>query len=145
MTNERIIEWGLYPWCPEHGAEYIHAKDLEAFKKEASNCKVFACVGEGEYITLRYNNRCYRTKKRLFKPILTPKYTFGQRVSIRKNGEEAIVTDIMWHYNRQKHYYLLTVGNKKKSKRYFEEELTTCMTGGNGHGTIFTDGNHSGM
>ncbi|MDE5891785.1 MAG: hypothetical protein K2H45_02555 [Acetatifactor sp.] len=145
MADERIIEWGVYPWFPERGAEYIHAEDLEAFEKEASNCKVFACVGEGEYITLRYNNKCYRTRKQLFKPVPAPKYTFGQRVSIRKNGQEVTVTDIMWHYDRKEHYYLVTVGNRKKSKRYFEEELAPCMTGGNGYGTIFTDGNRSGL
>ena len=116
MTDERIIGWGVYPWFPERGAEYIHVEDLEAFKKEASNCKVFACVGEGEYITPRYNNACHRTRKQLFKAVPTPKYTFGQRVSIRK-----------------------------KSKRYFEEELSLYMTGGNGYGTISTDGNRSGL
>ena len=145
MTDERIIEWGVYPWFPERGTEYIHAEDLDAFREVASNCKVFACVGEEEYITLKYNNRCYRVRKQLFKPILAPKYTFGQRVSIRKNGEEVTVIDIMWHYDRQKHYYLVTAGNRKKSKRYFEEELTTCITGGNRYGTIFTDGDHSGL
>ena len=118
---------------------------MDAFREVASNCKVFACVGEEEYITLKYNNRCYRVRKQLFKPILAPKYTFGQRVSIRKNGEEVTVTDIMWHYDRQKHYYLVTAGNRKKSKRYFEEELTTCITGGNRYVTIFADSDHSGL
>lgn len=128
--DEKNIRWGIYPWFSEHGREYIHAEDLEAFKEEAHNCKVFACTGEGEYITLIYNNKRYRVREQLLKPVSTPKYHFGQKLRIGKNGEEVIVTDIMWHYDRQKHYYLVAAGNRKKSKRYFEEELAPCMTEG---------------
>ncbi len=117
------VSWGIYPWFPERGADYIHTEDLEAFKGEASNCKVFACVGEGEYITLQYSNRYYRVKGQLFKALPAPKFTFGQKVKILKSGEEVNVTDIMWHYDKKEHYYLVSAGNRKKKKRYFEAEL----------------------
>ena len=118
-----VIKWGVYPWCPEHGSEYIHVEDLDAFKEEAHNCKVFACIGEGEYMTLIYNNRRYRVRAQLFKQVPAPKYNFGQKLRIRKNSEGVTVTDIMWHYNEQKHYYLVAAGNRKKSKWYFEDEV----------------------
>ena len=45
------IKWGLYPWFIEHGTELIHPDDLEKFRKETNNCKVFQCIEEGNYIT----------------------------------------------------------------------------------------------
>lgn len=50
---------------------------------------------ESDYITLRYNNKCYRVKDKLFKLVPTPKYNFGDIVKIKENDEEAIITDIM--------------------------------------------------
>jgi len=55
--------------------------------------------------------------------VSTPKYNFGEIVKMRENGEEAIITDIMWHYGNQEHYYLISIGGKKKSKRYLETEF----------------------
>lgn len=114
-------KWGTYPWFMERGIELIHPDDLESFKKEANNCKVFECIEESDYLTLNYNDKHYRVKDKLFKPIPSPKYTFGQHIII--NGEDARITDIMWHSSNKEHYYLVSIANKKKSKRYFESDL----------------------
>ncbi len=121
------VKWGRYPWFVENGTELIHPDDIESFTKEANNCKVFKCIEEGEYLTLRYNNRCFRVKNKLFKPVPAPKFDFDQKVKINEKGEEAVITDIMWHLNNHKHYYLVSVNNKKKSKRFFESDLS-CIT-----------------
>lgn len=117
--------WGIYPWVAERGIELLHPDDLEKFKREVSGCKVFECIDKGEYITLKYNNNCYRVKNTLFKSVSEPKFKFGEVVKIRRTGEEVIVTDIMWHFNNHEHYYFVCTlnKNKKKSKRYFESEL----------------------
>lgn len=117
------MKWGTYPWFVEHGIELIHPEDLDSFMKEANNCKVFECVGEGEYITLKYNDNCYKVRDKLFKPVPAPKYNFGNIVRIKNTDEEVTITDIMWHFGNREHYYLVCAGNKKKSKRYFESEL----------------------
>ncbi len=116
-------KWGIYPWFKEHGSGLIHPADLEAFAQEANSSKVFECIEDSEYLTLKYNSNCYRVKDKLFKPVPTPKYSFGEIVKIKENDEEAIITDIMWHYSKQEHYYLISIGNKKKSKRYSETEF----------------------
>lgn len=117
-------KWGVYPWVIEQGTELIHHDDLEDFRKQASNCKVYQCVDVSEYLTLKYQSRCYRVKAELFRTIPTPRFEFGQSVIIKKSGQKAVVSDIMWHYDRQQHYYFLIVENKRKSKRYFESELS---------------------
>lgn len=74
------FKWGIYPWFREHGVDLIHPDDLEAFTQEASNCKVFECVDDSDYLTLRYNGNYYRVKDRLFKPVPNPEYAFGETV-----------------------------------------------------------------
>ncbi len=117
-------KWGTYPWFAEHGIHLIHPDDLEAFKQEVSNSKIFECVKEGDYITLRYHDNYYRVKKKLFKPVPSPKYVFGEKVKIKENGQEAVITDIMWHYDKKKHYYFVTINDKRKSRRYLDSEFT---------------------
>ena len=120
-------KWGIYPWHIEHGAELIHPDDLEAFRKETNSSKVFECMEEGDYITLRYNGNRYRVKDKLFKPVPTPKYTFGEIVRVKKSEEEAVITDIMWHYDKQEHFYFIAVRGKRKSKRYWESEFVSLF------------------
>lgn len=117
-------KWGLYPWFIAHGVDLIHPADLEAFIQENPYCKVFECIEASDYITLRYNNNCYRVKDKLFEIVPAPKYNFGEIVKIKESGEEAIIRDIIWHYKRQEpYYYLISIKGKKKSKRYFESEF----------------------
>lgn len=117
------FRWGTYPWFIEQGIDLIHPDDFEAFKLEANSSKVFECIGEGDYITLKYNNNYYRVKDKLFKPVPAPLYNFGEIVKIKKKEEEAVIADIMWHYGKQQHYYFVSVRNKKKSRRYLETEF----------------------
>ena len=110
------LKWGIYPWFKEHGSDLIHPADLVAFAQEASNSKVFQCIDVGEYLTLKYNSNYYRVKEKLFKLVPAPKYNFGEIVKLKESNEEAIITDIMWHYGKQEHYFLISIGDKKKSK-----------------------------
>lgn len=94
-------KWGTYPWFIEHGVDLIHPADLEAFTQEANNSKVFECIEESEYITLKYNGNYYRVKDKLFNAVPAPKYYFGEIVKIKENEEDAVIKDIMWHYGKQ--------------------------------------------
>ena len=52
-------------------------------------------------------------RNKLFKPIPAPRYYFSEIVKIKNNEEEAIITDIMWHYDKHEHFYFISVKNKK--------------------------------
>jgi len=120
-----LNSWGTYPWFIAHGEEKIHIEDLERFKKEAHNCKVFKCIGKDtNYIILEYGVSRYRVKSDLFKIVPNPKFCNGQKVIIKDKNIEVIISDIMWHYDKKEHYYFIFDGHKKKSKRYFEAEIT---------------------
>ena len=119
------MKWGTYSWFEEYGIDLIYPDDIDDFRKEANNCKVFMCIKEeGEYITLKYNNNFYRVKEKLFRPVPAPKFNFGQIVRIRNSNEEVKIVDVMWHFSNHEHYYFVFSGNKKKKRRYFESELS---------------------
>ena len=40
-----------------------------------------------------------------------------------EHGVDLIHPDILWHYDKHKHYYLVSVRGKKRSRRYWEEEF----------------------
>lgn len=115
--------WAIYPWAVEAGIDLVHPADLENFKHVVNSSKVYEVMEQSEYITLRYDNDCYRVRKKLLKFVPAPKYSFGEVVKIKKNFEDAVITDIMWHYDKQEHYYFVSIDNRKKSKRYFETEF----------------------
>jgi len=118
-------KWGTYPWFLEHGIDKIHPDDVDIFIKEANNCKMFECVKENSvFITLKYNERVYRVKKDLFNEVAAPRFAFGQKVKlVDESNQEVLITDIMWHYDKNEPYYLVKVDNKKKSRRYFEVDF----------------------
>ena len=119
------FKWGTYQWFLEHGIDEIHPEDLESFKNEAHNCKIFQCVKEDEqYITLKYRENFYRVKNDLFKEVTKPEFDFGEIITLSNNQKhEAVITDIMWHYDKKEPYYFIKEGGKKRSKRYYETEL----------------------
>ena len=123
-------QFGTYQWFIEHGAEKIHPDDLERFKSEAHNCKIFEFVEDhAEYITIQYGNNQYRVVKDLFKPVPVPKYRIGQRVKAKSTNEDAVVSDVMWHHDMKSHYYFLIVNGKKKSTRYFAADIMAMPIG----------------
>jgi hypothetical protein len=119
-------KWGTYPWFLEHGKDKIHPDDMDNFKKETNNCKVFECVEEcSQFITLKYGENQYRVKNDLFNEVPTPGFTFGQTVRLTETpGQDAIITDIMWHYVNKEPYFLVKVDGKKKSKRFFKADFS---------------------
>ena len=116
--------WGLYPWFIEEGEDSIHQNDIEKFKQLNPYCKVFYCKSNDEqYLTICYNQNCYKVKPKLYEIIPTPKFTFGNKVNINDKAEYGEVIEIMWHYSKAKEFYHLKVNGKKKKKRYYSEDL----------------------
>ena len=117
--------WGVYPWFLEDGIDKIHPDDLDNFKRESNNCKVFECLGEEHpFIIIKYGDKSFRVKNDVFRSVPAPKYHIGDRVELLQNSvSNLVISDIMWHYEKKEHYYHISVNGKKKSKRYFEAEF----------------------
>jgi len=117
--------WGTYRWFAEDGVKKIHPDDLEDFKIiVAYGSKVFECIDEdSRYISIKYGDKVFRVTNDLFKQVSAPKFNIGQNVIIKEKGAEAIIIDIMWHYDKQDHFYFVALNGKKKSRRYFTFEL----------------------
>ena len=123
-----LSKWGTYPVFFESATENVHPDDLTGFLKETHNCKVYECTGYDEfYITIKYGDNCYRVKREFFKSTKAPKFQFGQKVALMdRSDQDAAITGIMWHYEKEEHYYFVMIDGKNKSKRYSESELRIC-------------------
>ena len=116
--------WGLYPWFESHDIDKVHPDDLGKIKEEQSNTKVYECIDEDDqYITIRYGDKTFRVKDVSFKQVPAPKFDFGEEVKLVSKDEVGIILDILWHFDKEEHYYFIMVDGKRKSKRYFESDF----------------------
>jgi Family of unknown function (DUF6960) len=119
-------KWCLYPWFLGDGVSYIHPDDLDDFKALMPYGKLFRCVGsDRDFIILERAGKHYRVMPSLARPVPDPAFRFGDRVRCLSGGVEkrAVVREIIWHFNRNQPYFLLTIEGKKASRRYWSDEL----------------------
>jgi len=80
-------QWGLFPWCPEHGTDMIHPEDVEATIAMQPFGKVFKRVGtQGDFITLSYGEQRIRVKPDLFRVVDAPSKQIGDRLALKRPG-----------------------------------------------------------
>jgi hypothetical protein len=126
MPSNEHPRWGLYPWFPEHGEEYVHPEDVNAFRLLFPYGKAFAVLAEEDsYVVLQYGNARFRVKPDLLKPISAPANSFGEKVRVVSHGEDVTgtVSDIQWHFERAEPYYLLMINGKRSKKRYWKVDF----------------------
>jgi len=127
-----VNQWGLYNWFDEHGLELVYPADVDAFRKFGAQARVFYCTSEdADYITLQYHtfnsgSFHFRVKPDLFVPISPPLNRVGQQVFARKGSNlvEATISDINWHFLREKPIYGLIINGKRAKKWYWDEDIT---------------------
>lgn len=120
-----IGSWGLYPWFEEDGEDLVKQSHSNDFKSLQPYGKLFQCIGEGkEYIKIQYNSKIFEVKPILFKIVLPPIFSFGEKVRVVNHPETlGVVCEIGWHHKNNKEVYYIDVNGKKKSSRYFSEDL----------------------
>lgn len=118
--------WCLYPWFEEHGSEYIHPDDIDAFRTLMPNGKLFKWIGtDNDFVVLEHASKQYRVKPTLAKPVPKPVYDFGEAVRVRSGNENkpATIRDIMWHFQKNEPFFYLDFEGKKSSRRYWTHEI----------------------
>jgi hypothetical protein len=116
--------WGLYPWWPEHGLEFIHSDDRAQPLRPCG--VVWQVVGEdAEYLVFQAGDVCFRAKPVLFQPIARPRFGYGELVRTRppRTIRECTVVGIYWHGKREEPVYYLQQNGKRLSRRYWADEL----------------------
>ncbi len=124
MMENIIGKWGLYPWFNEDGEDMIDDNDVESFKRLIPYGKVFYCESESDgYIILRYAEKTYKVKPKLFYEVEPPKFTFHEEVIICNKNERGVIMEIQWHHGKSQEFYFLNIRGKRKNSRYFSNEL----------------------
>jgi hypothetical protein len=123
LKKEVILSsFGLYPWFAEHGDDLVHPEDQKKLLKLTPYGKVFELVSsDSDYIELSYGEESYRVKPDLYLPIPEIRHRIGD--NLERHGEDHLVRDIRWHFQKRQVFYLVYVNGKKSSRRYFEDEF----------------------
>ncbi|MEF3304118.1 DUF6960 family protein [Paenibacillus sp. GYB003] len=125
-ANERYKgTWGLYPWFAEDGEAWIDPADLPRFQALIPYGKLFQCIEDGEYLTLRYGSDAFRVKPGLYKPVsAAPAFGFGSEVTVKSKPElRGRIAGIEWHFKNEAPFYYIEANGKRKSTRYAESDL----------------------
>lgn len=125
QLQEFIGTWGTYSWFPNQDDLFHHVDDLNVARNFNSIDKVFECIDiyDGQYIVLSYDNQTFRIRPDRYRVLSTPKYKIGSLVTDTVLSRQGIIRDILWHYEREREYYLLTVNGRKSKRWYWSEEL----------------------
>ena len=119
MALKRPVQYGIFPWWPDSGDQWIHPDDLRLARKIIPGGRVFRREQVGdEYFELRYGRWRLRVKPALWKVVRADGFDVGNRVEIlsRLNLNRpaiAVICEMHWDPDaRQIRYYLRHRGQK---------------------------------
>ncbi|MGB6044965.1 MAG: hypothetical protein WBF93_17555, partial [Pirellulales bacterium] len=95
--------YGVYPWWPENGCEWIHPEDIMVVRKLVPGTKVFRrdrCLPN--FVIMSYGPIRFRVRPTLWNPVRPEGFDVGDQVQIRsrmgKNSPGlAVICDMTWH------------------------------------------------
>jgi len=120
-------KWFLFSWWPDTcDHSIIHQDDLASMMATYPHGRVFYCAGnDSEYLFMVYCNEVFRIKpNELLKEVSDPRFYFGDQVKEFQSPERIkIINDIVWHFRKNKPYFLLSIDNKVSSKWVFADEI----------------------
>jgi hypothetical protein len=108
---------GTWAICFEINIPFLYQRVIPY--KLISHDMVEVCYGKNNY-SISINE---------IRPINTPKYIIGEKVSPVNHPELiGIIYDIIYHFTKNEPMYFIKINGKKKSKRYFENDLICINT-----------------
>ena len=129
MALKRPVQYGIFPWWPDSGDEWIHPDDLRVARKIIPGGRVFRREQvDNEYFELRYGRARVRVKPALWKVVQSDGFDVGDRVEIlsRLNLNRpaiGVIRDMHWDADtRQIRYYVRSRG-QKLPRSYSAEDL----------------------
>ena len=79
---------------------------------------------DAENIIVKHYNKTYPMKLEQIKPIATPRFVWGDKVSPANHPEwVGEVASMGYHFKNKEMMYYLSINGKMKSKRYFAADL----------------------
>jgi hypothetical protein len=119
-------QWGLYPWFPERGPDYVHPEDFDAFAALPPYGRVFRVApGAVPYVTLIYGEASFRVTPELIDYVGPPAFSIGDRVRSvpPRTPKSGTIREIHWHHKQRSEFYLLRVADQDAPSRYWRHEL----------------------
>ncbi|MGG5872623.1 DUF6960 family protein [Pseudomonas peli] len=119
------MEWAIFTWFPEHGAEKIHGDDIDLLANGVQG-RIVKVLGKDEnWVIINFHTDAIRVEESSLIETPEPKFKLGDFVKTTppRTEKNGVVSLVSWHYTKKKPYYLLTTNSIESHSRYLEHEL----------------------
>ena len=119
------MKWARVTWFPEHGAEKVHADDIELFGDGIQGYVVAIISEEEKWVVIELNGERVRVDKSLVIECKEPQFKLGDFVKTKppRTKKKGVVSNITWHFEKSEPLYFLTVSGQQLKSRYLTKEI----------------------
>lgn len=111
MNMQQSPVYGVYPWWPENGHEWIHPEDLDVVEGLIPGTRVFRRDDRRpKYVIMSYGEMRFRIRPTLWHQVRAEGFDVGDQVEIRSRmGTNlpglAVICEMTWQRERETIYY----------------------------------------
>ena len=122
-------KYGVYPWWPEDGDDWLHPEDVEAARRMIPSDRVFRRDGEdGPYIVMHYGDARLRVRRTLWLEVLWEGFNVGDWVEVMSRGSKnefrtGRIREMLWHAASSSIRYQIEQAGRKLETLYAKDDL----------------------
>ncbi len=122
LENRRLA---LCPWFERTGGALVHKGDYDKLKALVPFGRVFDIEGTSdEYMILRFGAEVFRVKPSLVKEVPGTRYRVGEKVGVAGKSGLVEISDIRWHYKKERPIYFIKSNGKESGKWYWDADFS---------------------
>ncbi|MDH3717669.1 MAG: hypothetical protein OES79_06055 [Planctomycetota bacterium] len=121
--------YGVYPWWPENGHQWIHPEDIEVVDGLIPGARVFRRDGRlPKYVVMSYGDMRFRIRPTLWHQVQPVEFDIGDQVEIRSRmGKNlpglAVICEMTWQREQGTIYYHLRQRGMRIPRRFTAADL----------------------
>ncbi|NIL96822.1 MAG: hypothetical protein GTO53_05005 [Planctomycetales bacterium] len=121
--------YGVYPWWPENGDQWIHPEDVEIVVRLIPGTRVFRRDRRlPKFVLLSYGDQRFRIRPRLWEEVRPEGFDVGDQVEIRSRlGKNlpglAVICEMIWQRERRRIFYHLRQHGMRIPRCYTAADL----------------------
>ena len=129
MALKMDPKYGLYPWWPEDGDDWLHPEDVELARAMIPSPRVFRRDGQqGPFVVLHYGDVRLRVKRTLWQEVPGEGYELGDWVEVLSRGQRntprtGVIREMTWEPRSRSLRYQIFENDQPIPKEYSAQDL----------------------
>src|SRR5215813_13239843 len=108
------MTWARLTWFREHGYDKVHPEDVSVLEPGVRGRLVRLLESEESWQRVAFGRAGVRVHRSLLEEVPPPRFDYGARVKAVPPRTPVVgeIRSIVWHFEREEPYYLLSVRGK---------------------------------